>query len=219
LTCAGRIWEELNYKHRYSLPQSITSLSLGENHLCYIQNEEVFCSGSAQFGATTFRENIIDKFEKVHHSDSKKFKARFVSAGASHTCGVFYELKNKKDSIFCWGNNSISQLALDNRASPHIIPVPKRVEILDKLIIKNVKSLKSGHAHNCLLVEKGLFCWGSNLKEEISSFKPKVELPYFIRQVPFAMVENFSLGVHSTCILAHKKIHCQGVQGNAPLAQ
>ncbi len=217
LSCAGRIWRDDGFKFRFTFNDPIESLSIGEDHLCYIQKDELFCSGSSSFGATTFHTSTTKAFAPIRGIDSKKFLAKKVSAGAVHTCGVFYDIKLKKDSIFCWGDNSISQASKRNKISSFYFNLPQRVDALDSVITRDVSVIRSGFAHTCTIINQSLFCWGSNLKDEISKLKRKLEFPFLIREVLIKNIKDVFLGIHSTCALTENNFLCLGIQGNVKL--
>ncbi len=219
LNCSGGLWKSLGFKHSYSLNGPIESLSVGESHVCYVQNQTVHCSGSTKFGATTLQKDSYDKFEKILGIGPRTYSARSVSSGAVHSCGVFYDLKKKKDAIFCWGDNSISQLGVDNQKTPGIVFSPQLVEGGSQIIKDKVSILRSGYSHSCAVIDKKLFCWGSNLKREISPLRLKLEYPFMVREAPFDQVENVFLGVHYTCAMGVSRFSCQGVQGNGAPAR
>ena len=214
LHCAGGTWKRFGFKFHYPLNETIQSLSLGENHLCYIQNEAVYCAGSSKFGATTLSVDSFERFVKIKGIDEKKLPARKVSAGAVHSCGVFYDLSKKKDGIYCWGDNSISQLGKDNQLRPSVFHAPQFLDSLAPAVLDKVDIVRAGYAHTCAVISKQLYCWGSNLKKESAPIKQKLEYPHYIKRVPFFNVDDVYLGVHYTCAMNKNHFSCFGVQGN-----
>jgi alpha-tubulin suppressor-like RCC1 family protein len=196
---------------RYPLRGAISSLSVGEDHLCYIQAGVVFCAGSAEFGATSFEKDSFNAFRQLAGIDPRSFQAKIVSAGAVHTCAILTDLKLKKDTAFCWGDNSVSQSGRLSTGDLRFSHVPQRLTALDTSVKKEIDLLVSGYAHSCVVFNRMLNCWGSNLKNEIHSFKKFAEMPHYIRRVPVSNVSAVALGVHSTCFLHEgRKLKCAG---------
>jgi hypothetical protein len=80
-----------------------------------------------------------------------------------------------------------------------------------------VSVIRSGFAHTCTIINQSLFCWGSNLKDEISKLKRKLEFPFLIREVLIKNIKDVFLGIHSTCALTENNFLCLGIQGNVKL--
>jgi hypothetical protein len=212
LHCAGRIWRNTGYKFRLTSESPLESLSVGEDHLCYVQKDQVFCSGSSKHGATTHRSDLNEKFLPVEGIDSKIYLASKVSAGAVHTCGLFFNVIKKKDTIFCWGDNSRSQVSKGNHSSPNIFYTPKEVEPLQNFITDRVSVIRSGYSNSCAIINQRLFCWGSNIEygtpvvHEIKSSAPP------IKEISLGSIKDISLGVLSTCALLDNNYVCFGTQ-------
>ncbi|MEW6775093.1 MAG: Ig-like domain-containing protein [Bdellovibrionota bacterium] len=75
-------------------------------------------------------------------------EAQLVSAGASHTCGIW------SGRLYCWGNNGYGQLGDGTQTER---PTPSPVGMEDRW-----SSLSVGDRHTCAIRAGALYCWGEN---------------------------------------------------------
>jgi alpha-tubulin suppressor-like RCC1 family protein len=125
-----------------------TFVSAGQGHVCALRSPgSLWCWGrntTGQLGQGFTTPDQLRTPVRVGPADDWKM----VSAGAFGTCAV-----RKDDSLWCWGDNSASQLGLGD-ASPRTEPA--------RVGVANDWMTVSTHAfHTCGLRRPGtMWCWG-----------------------------------------------------------
>ncbi|MEK7992582.1 MAG: hypothetical protein AAB403_02150, partial [Planctomycetota bacterium] len=113
-----------------------------------------------------------------------------VAAGSSHTLAI-----TREGEAWAWGDNSMGQLGLGNRA-PQLRPV-----VIPEL--KRIQAISGGYAHSLALDADGtVWAWGSNLYGQLGgmsleSLEP-TRVPVPRRVVAIAAGWFFSLAVDET---------------------
>jgi len=143
--------------------------------------------------------NPFDKNSDNDLYDDADEVALQVSGSGFHTCVALYSGK-----VRCWGENSDSQLGVDN-ASP--------------IFAKGITSavfVRTSSNHSCAGLHDGrVFCWGSNRWNEISDdVVATINTPTEVADLAGATDVELTLGV--TCgNLANNVLHCRGDVTNA----
>ena len=135
-----------------NLPLSgVVQISSGLDHLCALTKDAfVYCWGTRVEGqvAGDGINTLAGATTAIQAPTLRDIKQ--ISAGGAHTCALTYT-----GTVFCWGNNSQSQLGdgtYVNTSTP--------VQVAG---LTDVKQISAGGAHTCaLLVTNVLKCWGYN---------------------------------------------------------
>ena len=152
-------------------PCRFTDISAGVSHTCALGvDRKVWCWGNNATGALglgTFspRENPgVDVPHEVVGQAPGQLEFRSVHAGFDATCAV-----STGNQVYCWG---------DNRGG--ILPSPQdRYVFAPQLVdggLRPIAAMDLAYTHACALTDiGGLFCWGTNLSQEMgiqASFQP-----------------------------------------------
>ncbi len=176
------------------------SLSVGGFHVCFVEDEGVWCSrGGNQYGEL---EIPVDIHQPIQ-----------VAAGVTHTCaldangvkcwgsnefgetdvppldnptqisaGGWFSCALDGAQVVCWGNNEFGQLELPSLVEP--------------------KAVIAGHNHACAIDRYGLQCWGRNAFDQAI-------VPSELAEV--ALVQP---GTHHSCAVdASNDVYCWGFNG------
>lgn len=129
--------------------QHVTSFALGYAHVCAIADRVLQCAGYNSYGAlgdaTTTNRN---SFTEVSLVDSEVPTA--ISAGYSHTCGLF-----GAGLVRCWGQGAYGQLGIGG--NPLSIPLP-----FATILTGATKIMSAFHTSCALKSDATLWCWGQN---------------------------------------------------------
>ena len=130
-----------------------TSLAVGGNHSCGVDDGQVYCWGDNTAGQLGDGGRLSRPFAVRVEAGVESFTQ--VVAGSSHTCAL-----TNTGSAYCWGANSEGQLGDGTRLvrfTPVAVDQPA-----------TFVSLTAGTAHTCGLTGGGVaYCWGSNLDGQL----------------------------------------------------
>lgn len=148
-----------------------------------------------------------------------------VELGILHACALL-----KNNEVWCWGDNSLGQLALDD--STELAEEPLQIQNLPQ--DQKWQRLVAGPASNCVISTAGnAWCWGLNLSAyamdslSVSSlsrdptkddvFPDDKELPEVIQRRPLPLnnvnepIQDIAFNLDTACVLTDKKdIKCWG---------
>ncbi len=142
-----------------SLGGKVNVLDLGESHACAIlKNGTLKCWGTSasgnqlgQLGIGTKR-NVTTP-QTINLGAGRT--AKFVKAGAFHTCAIL-----DNDTLKCWGFNTFGQIAVNSKFDQY---TPQLVDLERK-----VKSVAVLRFHTCAFLDDDtLKCWGHNAYGEL----------------------------------------------------
>jgi alpha-tubulin suppressor-like RCC1 family protein len=173
-------------------PVTVTSqaFAVGGSHVCTLRQGSVACRGSVDRGQAA-AEGMRD--------------FRFLTAGASHTCGI-----DANGIPSCWGANESGQLGDGSRADRD-----RAVRVRTGL---RFSSLVAGAAHTCGLAGGGVpFCWGQNLSGQLGDGSRNDQtIP---RTVGVGMVfRSLAAGWSHTCgLTANGNAFCWGLNSTGQL--
>jgi alpha-tubulin suppressor-like RCC1 family protein len=149
------------------IQKSMLSVSAGDRHTCAITadiDKNVYCWGrgdSGQLGnggtSNSLRPDLVKGGEQ---GGTFLNGASQVSAGHDHTCAVTGD-----GELYCWGNNSTSQLGNNGPTGYHTTPVRvlKGEQGGVGTYLKDVSQVSAGYGHTCAVTTQGeLYCWGDN---------------------------------------------------------
>ncbi len=123
-----------------------TDVDLGEQYACGVRGGVLYCWGRndrGQLGDTT----TINRSTPVVVPGFSDWVD--VSAGYNHTCALRTDFRQ----LYCWGDNTYGQLALNNTVSTMQPTDPYG---------SNWTSISVGSYHTCGVSIGRLFCWGYN---------------------------------------------------------
>ena len=113
------------------------------------EDGSLWCWGQNQLGQVGDG-TIDDRYEPTQVGTATDW--RFVSATASHSCGI-----RNDDSLWCWGNNGFGQASGDGTTS-HGLVTPVRVGG------GTWKTVRVGSLYTCAIrTDSTLWCWGYNV--------------------------------------------------------
>jgi Regulator of chromosome condensation (RCC1) repeat len=166
------------------------AFAVGGSHVCSIRQGRVACRGSVDRGQAAAEGNT---------------EFRFLTAGASHTCGV-----DDNGLPSCWGANESGQLGDGSRTDRD-----RAVRVRTDL---KFSSLVAGAAHTCGLAGGGVpFCWGQNLSGQLGDGSRNDQtIP---RTVGVGMVfKSLAAGWSHTCgLTANGNAFCWGLNSTGQL--
>ncbi len=132
--------------------EKAVEVAAGGRHACLLTSEGVVkCWGTNEYYQLTIpwegpRASLVPVDVRGLPTDIVS-----ISAGVEHTCAL-----TSTGGVFCWGDNSTSQLGADNSAAPDL---PVQVSGLTP----DVVAISAGGFHTCALSSAGgLKCWGLN---------------------------------------------------------
>ena len=143
-----------------------------------------------------------------------------VTLGARHTCAV-----KLSGELFCWGDNSNGQLAVESDEDPcgdvDCVRVPRRVTHLNDVI-----DVAAGDRHTCAVTRQGsIWCWGSNQFGQLglgvrggprANESDDVAIPVLVGVMPQA--SGVTARLNSTCARSSSgRVFCWGENKNAQL--
>jgi alpha-tubulin suppressor-like RCC1 family protein len=157
--------------------ESLQSVSAGAGHTCGIttdSNKNVECWGlnsSGQLGINS----AVDKTTpaRVFKGEQDGFglyleDASQVSAGHDHTCAVTGD-----GELYCWGNNSTSQLGNNGPTGYHTTPVRvlKGEQGGVGTYLEGVSQVSVGFDYTCAVTTQGeIYCWGLNSSGQLGNY-------------------------------------------------
>jgi len=130
-----------------------------------------------------------------------------VSAGGAHTCAIA-----ANNMLWCWGDNTVSQLGTGDRGGQKSVPAQVKAEGLDN----NWKYVSAGAVNTCAIHASGkLFCWGSNVMGQLgigaggdSAATPK---PVKIDATLETKWKSVSVkGLHVCAVMTTSNLYCWG---------
>ena len=194
-----------NRPQAVSLPEPVLDFGMGQNHTCaLLQNGEVYCWGSNQFGQLKPIEEQDSEF-LTHHPPTpiRDLPPDGIQlyVGSFHAC-----LLTDDNEVYCWGQNSAGQLGAGFTSTSE---TPLQVRGLPD----NISRLIQGGGTTCALTaDNQLWCWGNNQSQMI---KPDPQGAPILtpEQIAYPGYRHDTLAVGSStaCILSDSgEVHCRG---------
>lgn len=181
---------------------SFVSVALGQTHTCGITTgNALHCWGlnsSGQLGINSNNPSTATTPQLVY-TGGQSFSWRSVQGGERHTCAV-----QSDDSLWCWGGNSLRELADDLQTTLKVKPT--------LVSGQSWAALKGRSASICGFLADGttLACWGHNAYGQLGLSPPGIALsPLLIdEQLSF---ETLTSGTNQVCgKTATGMIYCWG---------
>jgi cysteine-rich repeat protein len=131
------------------LPEGVTALAAGLEHMCAIASDKLYCWGNNsnyQLGVSLFaNKNRAFAVPGVGNGPLA------VAAGYAHTCAV-----DAAGAVLCWGQNADGQLG-DGTKTKRASATPASV------LTSSATMLALGDKHSCAADNAGaVWCWGNN---------------------------------------------------------
>ncbi|RIJ69399.1 hypothetical protein D1871_21940 [Nakamurella silvestris] len=175
----------------------VTSVSVGDTHICAVANGTVFCWGANTLGEIG-NNSTTDVSKPVAIAGTLAGKVvTSVSVGTQHTCAV------ANGAAYCWGRNVEGELGY--LTDENISKVPQQVTQSDGGLLGHlVTSIGTGQFHTCALADGRVYCWGYNAHGQLgigphgSVFVPFV-VKGLLKDLP---VKALSVGLDENCVIA-----------------
>ncbi|RIJ69891.1 hypothetical protein D1871_20580 [Nakamurella silvestris] len=192
------------------LGRFVTSVSVGENHVCAVANGQVFCWGNNDEGQLGSNDEVSTTSPTVVDTTDLPLGAQFtqVSAGSRSTCGLAAGV------AYCWGDNQFGQLG-SGPGDSVLAPEPVDAAALKGAL---VTSITVGGGHACLLAGGEAYCWGNNVLGELGNGDlGNTDLPTAVdttAALKDLTVAAISAAGYNTCAIAGKagsrRAYCWG---------
>ncbi len=130
-----------------------------------------------------------------------------IGVGPYHACAVM----NKQ--VWCWGKNNLGQLGdgtTTNRAG-----AVRVIKESDGLPLQNATAVDASVGHSCAIVDKQVWCWGSNFEGKLGVPSTDTESLGAVQvQVNgggvLSNVTAIALGYHFSCAISNAQVWCWG---------
>lgn len=189
--------------------EAVTSVGLGANFSCAVQNKKVWCWGRNHLGqlgdgTTTDREGAV---QVIKQSDLLSLSgATMVAAGYNHACAVVSK------QVWCWGNNTSGELGISNATTSSTRAV--QVQLASGGALDGVTAIALGTGFSCAIRAKQVWCWGSNaagqLGDATSTDATNGAILSTNDGAPLTNVTALAAGNAHTCAVVSKQVWCWG---------
>jgi len=173
-------------------------LSAGENHTCaVIPNGSLYCWGLNAYGCLGVGENPSETNTPLQVTSVND--ARFVAAGALHTCVV-----RESGVVSCWGSGFTGQLGHGEFADS--------LDPVDASGIVDAVAVTAGDYFTCALESTGVTsCWGDNITGQVGDGTTEIRLvPTPLSSPPTDLVSLDSGWLHSCGVGQDDVAYCWG---------
>ncbi len=178
------------------------------------KEQEFFCWGDNSMGQVGIN-SLEPKFNGLQPHNNNKVVDVFSSSLSNHTC---FTLSGKPNNpLYCWGNNSLGQIGVNDLNVGGSIYSPTIVDT-DKFFL----SVDVGSAHTCgITINSELFCWGSNDYGQLTPGHHGVYSNLPLRMKEFVDINGVYLGSNSSCVKRdngkEKYVSCWGENNSGKL--
>ena len=182
-----------------SIDDQLKDIAGGRNFGCAVdESSEVLCWGSAENGRLGIGENAVGQ-QEPHPIEQTPTKT--VSTGV-HSCSI-----SDDGQLYCWGHNHWGQLGVGDREDHYEPAGPVTNE--DEVAWASVSTSPS---HSCGIdVEGGLWCWGSNQFDQLTSVSPDGYSETPLRIADGDDWSDVAAGeVHTCAVRADGELYCWG---------
>ena len=195
----------------------VVSAVTGDHHSCALTGDgRVYCWGRGadrgQLGPTgdAGSDPLLDAYWPQEIQFRVSGGARFIAAGAQHTCVI-----QPLGEVLCWGDNSAWQVSSDaGVTSP--APVLVLEESGDNL--RGAVAVAAGGAHTCIVSGVDARCWGSNDHGQLGSGATEPLAPTPVTVPLDAGVLAIAAGQSHTCAsVGNGSVLCWGANGSGQL--
>lgn len=130
-----------------------------------------------------------------------------VAAAPYHSCAIM----NKQ--VWCWGKNNLGQLG-DGTTTDRAGAV-RVIKESGGLPLQNATAVDASVGHSCAIVDKQVWCWGSNFEGKLGVSSADTESLGAVQvQVAgggaLSNVTAIALGYHFSCAISNAQIWCWG---------
>ena len=192
--------------------KSVTSIDVGQNHVCAIASGAAFCWGSANYGklgnASVASYGNSNAPLAVDVSGVLAGKTvTTISSGEANSCAI------ASGAAYCWGSGGSGQLG-SNSSTNSTLPVA-----VDTTLLKSGSTydISSGSYFSCAIASGAAFCWGANEGGRLGNNSATDS------KTPVAVTSNATLagksvtvisaGGSHTCVIANGSAYCWGDGG------
>jgi alpha-tubulin suppressor-like RCC1 family protein len=193
---------------------ALQSLAIGERIACGLTADGVaYCWGPNDYGQLGIgSQSAMELLPRAVAGGAMKFKR--VSPGGHHVCGIALD-----DRVYCWGNNTLSQLGRDSAPEVCFPGNPPQCAFLPVPVAdtQTYMTIAAGAYHTCGLTFTGqAFCWGSAEEGALGT-------AFAVAPTPEAVVTNLRFtmlvsGVDTNCgLIASGAAYCWGSNGYGQL--
>jgi alpha-tubulin suppressor-like RCC1 family protein len=200
---------------------AVTAVAVSSEHACAIESGKLWCWGGNYVNGTYGVLGTGGSNSLTPKAVSTSSVAGFDNDGAngdavisvdatySFTCAV------EGVEVYCWGNNSNSNLGLGANA-PGVVNRPMRV--LDTATpgfqAASATAVQVGFYHACALASGSAYCWGFNNEGRLGNTTPATGLPTAVATGDFtgsnSNLTAIGLGNYHSCGVQSGKLRCWG---------
>jgi alpha-tubulin suppressor-like RCC1 family protein len=213
------------YSREVSLPQRAVALSAGAFHTCAIlSGGTVWCWGlnnKGQLGDGTFEGGPTPR-QVFFPPGGLVGSVIEISAGWAHTC-VIAQVEYNIRRVFCWGDNSTSQLGVTLPGGAEETSVPTRLTAFGPKANTSARvvHISAGVASTCARDDEDvLWCWGQNTHGQLGDPAAPSETPLAVRVLGLDPERRFlSRGASShVCVVDEaRELQCWGSHSHGQL--
>ncbi|WP_374033313.1 RCC1 domain-containing protein [Bdellovibrio bacteriovorus] len=203
------VWEPT----RIGTDSTWSKISTSYYMTCGINNGSVLCWAHDEstinfIGLGEDRAEIAHKPHRVGLSSTWSLP----SAGYGHSCAI------DAGRLYCWGDNSASQLGQNDNGSLASIIVPQQVGNS-----RAWEKVASGGPHTCGIKEGELYCWGLSVGYDVGAAPPPPGAVSPVSQVPARVGSSkawtaIAAGARQLCGINGGKMYCWGQNSNGQMA-
>jgi alpha-tubulin suppressor-like RCC1 family protein len=128
------------------LGSGVTTITVGANHACAVQNGAAYCWGNGNQGQ--LGHGVYGNSDDPVAVTGLGSGVKFISAGLQHSCALL-----DSGGVRCWGDNAPGQLGDGTNADSNVPVTPTG--------ITNAIDMSTGRDHTCaVLTDQTVRCWG-----------------------------------------------------------
>jgi alpha-tubulin suppressor-like RCC1 family protein len=158
---------------------TIISVAAGGDDSCALFHDgTIVCWGAGANGQLGPSSPNTDSAAPVQVPIASQAKATAIAVGAQHSCALLEDT-----SVWCWGDDSVSQLGAGQATS--YSPTPLRVQKQAGHNLSEVTKLAAGGQTTCVTLrnDRGVWCWGAN--DQGQAGQPGVAPVQYATRVPW----------------------------------
>jgi alpha-tubulin suppressor-like RCC1 family protein len=187
------------------LPANAKVIAPGDDHLCAIADDGVWCWGKNSFRQVSPDDPSVTRFVGTpRRIEGLPSGLQALVAGGDRNCVL------ANGSVYCWGNilwgDTDGGIVVDGIGPTLVTGLPS-----------TVRGLAVGGSHICALLDDGVMCWGNNNYGQLgNNTTAESAIPVRVQGLPLP-VRAIAAGDVHTCALVADGIWCWGANFNGAL--
>ena len=200
---------------------AVTSVTVGSDHACAIEDGKIWCwggnfvngfygvLGTGGVNSLTPKAVSTSSVAGFDNDGASGDAVTAVDASYAFTCAI------EGVEVYCWGNNSNSNLGLGANA-PSLVNRPMRVvdTATPGFQAASATAVQVGFYHACALASGVAYCWGLNNDGRLGNTTPASGLPTAVATGDFTGSNSdltaIGLGNYFSCGVQGGKLRCWG---------